>query len=515
MERFLKRHEGRIRGIITGFDRILFKGSLRSISSARMMQIYLFSQHILYKDFGQWAQGLSDRIKEHARAYAEKHHRPYEHIDSPSVSKEEIALGIAERDRIKQGLVCVLGCVELSRSFKVGPNRETKRLELRTHDRPCLHVYFYWIDRDFGLMHVRLQTWLPFTIQVCLNGWEWLARRLDQADIAYEKRDNCFARIDDLPRAQAMMDRLMVRKWAPWLNALAKRVNPWLDPRHNLDLRSYYWTMRESEYATDVMFKDASSLREIYPAFIAHAIHNFTARDVLRFLQKHLTVLFKGEARTDLKTRVEGTRIKHWVDENSIKMYDKQGCVLRIETTINNPRRWRVWRRTTRKGKRCMAWIQMRRGLADIERRARLCRNANERYLEALAVVGETLPSHKVLDPISKRLCREGRSYRPLHPISPSDSKLLRIISSGEFLLHHFRNKDLRRQLYPKADENPLSRRQASGRISRLLRLLRAHGLIAKVSRSHCYRITEKGHHAIATALRLREANVLELKLVA
>jgi hypothetical protein len=68
MERFLKRREGRIKGIIAGFDRILFKGSLRSISSRRMMQIYLFSQHILYKDFGKWAEKLSDRIKEHAKA---------------------------------------------------------------------------------------------------------------------------------------------------------------------------------------------------------------------------------------------------------------------------------------------------------------------------------------------------------------------------------------------------------------------------------------------------------------
>lgn len=515
MERFLKRHEGRIKGIIAGFDRILFKGSLRSISSRRMMQIYLFSQHILYKDFGNWAKKLSDRIKEHAKAYAEEHNRPYQYLQSPNISKEDVARQIAQKDKIQHGLVCVLGCVEPSRSFKVGPNRKTKQLELRAAERPCLHVYFYWIDREFGLMHVRLQTWLPFTIQVCLNGWEWLAHRLDKAAIGYEKRDNCFAHIEDLPRAQKMMDSLISRKWVPWLNALAKRVNPWLAPQYNLDFRSYYWSMRESEYATDVIFKDATSLHAIYPALIAHAIHSFTAKDVLRFLQKRLTLLFQGEVRSDLKTRVEGTRIKHWVDENSIKMYDKQGCVLRIETTINNPRRWRVWRRTTRKGKRCMAWIQMRRGLADIARRAQLCRNANERYLEALSVVGEVLPSHKVLDPISKRLCRHGRSYRPLHPISPDDAKLFRVICSGEFLLHDFRNKDLRRQLYPQADKTPVFRRQASGRISRLLRLLRAHGLIAKVSKSQCYRITEKGHSTMAMALKLRQSNVLELKLAA
>lgn len=515
MERFLNRHQGRIKGIVAGFDRILFKGSLRSISSQRTMEVWLSSRHILLKDFTQLAIKLSGRIKQHAQAYAEAQGRPYQYLTSPNISKEEVARNLVEKDKIQKGLVCVLGCVEPSRSFKVGPNRKKKKLELRAVDRPCLHIYFYYLDREFGLMHVRLQSWLPFTIQVCLNGWEYLARRLDKAGIGYEKRDNCFAHIDDLTKAQEMMDRLLSRKWARWLNLLARRVNPWLDPKHDLSLRSYYWSMRESEYATDVIFSDAASLHAIYPALLAHAIHHFSAQDVMRFLQKRLHSQFNGEIRTDFRTRVEGARIKHWVDENSIKMYDKQGCVLRIETTINNPRRWQVRRPTTRKGKRCMAWIPMRRGIVDIVRRADLCRRANERYLEALSVVGEVFASHKLLDPISKRLCHKGRSFRPLHPTSPDDARLFRAVCRGEFLLHHFRNKDLRQKLFPLADRNHLARRQAAGRISRLLRLLREHGLIAKVPKSNCYRITAKGHKVMAMSLKLREFNLLELKLAA
>lgn len=515
MERFLNRHQGRIKGMITGFDRILFKGSLRSISSQRTMEVWLLSRHILLKDFTRLAMKLSDRIKQHAQAYAEAQGRPYQYLASPTISKEDVARTLAEKDKIEKGLVCVLGCVEPSRSFKVGPNRGKKKLELRAVDRPCLHIYFYYLDREFGLMHVRLQTWLPFTIQVCLNGWEYLARRLDQTGIGYEKRDNCFAHIDDMAGAQNMMDRLLSRKWARWLNLLARRVNPWLDPKHDLSLRSYYWSMRESEYAADVIFRDSASLHEIYPALLAHAIHHFSAQDVMRFLQKRLHSQFNGEVRTDVKTRVEGARIKHWVDENSIKMYDKQGCVLRIETTINNPRRWQVRRPTTRKGKRCMAWIPMRRGIVDIVRRADLCRRANERYLEALSVVGEVSPCHKLLDPISKRLCRKGRSFRPLHPTSPDDAKFFQVICRGEFLLHHFRNKDLRQKLFPHSDANRLARRQTSARISRLLQLLRAHRLIAKVPKSSCYRITAKGHKVMAMSLKLRETSLLELKLAA
>src|SRR5436190_23975641 len=113
------------------------------------------------------------------------------------------------------------------------------------------------MDRDFGLMHIRLQTWLPFDIQICLNGREYLARQMARAGIGFEQRDNCFARIDDLPRAQRMMRRLEERKWAGLLGALARRVNPL--PRR-LNLFGYYWTVRESEYATDILFRDAASL---------------------------------------------------------------------------------------------------------------------------------------------------------------------------------------------------------------------------------------------------------------
>jgi len=275
-------------------------------------------------------------------------------------------------------------------------------------------------------------------------------------------------------------------------------------------MHGYYWSIREGEYSTDVLFKNSESVKEIYPALLDHAIHHFDTKEVLRFLQRRFNIKSTGEVKSDLTVRVEGVRIKHWVDENSIKMYDKHGCVLRIETTINNPRRWNIRREVTRKGKRVMAWTPMRKGVADIRRRVELSRAANERYLDALSVVGEKLPACNLLDPVSKGIVRDGRSYRPLRPISPDDSRIFRAMSQGEFLLHPFRNKDLRPVLFPRSQEDPLLLRYSSARISRMLRLLRAHGLIAKISRTHSYRVTAKGQAVMAAANRIRESNVLD-----
>lgn len=506
MERFLERHKSHVIGVLSGFDRLLFRGSLRSISYLSGMNKFLSIHSILYKDFGRFAEHLSTRLKDRGKEVAEEAGRPWRYVESPKVSKEEIAREIMERDGVEDGLICVLSCVEPCQTFAIRKDRVTKHIELVPAKRKCSYLYFYLIDREFGFMHIRLQTWLPFSIQACMNARDYLARRMDQAGIGYEKLDNCFSRIDDLPQAQKMLDDLIHRKWARVLNRWAGRVNPWLAPENGLDLHGYYWTIRESEYATDVMFKDTRSLQEIYPRLVNHAIQEFGSDHVLRFLGRRTNSRFNGEVVSRLGRRVEGVRVKHWVEENSIKMYDKQGFILRIETTINNPRRFKVRRRATRQGRPTVAWIPMRKSIADTSRRAEISRAANERYLEALSVVDDSTVTHQVLDPVSRRVVRNGRPYRPLHPMTPEEAKVFRAILRGEFTIRGFENKDLRRHLCPGADEqDPIRRRRASGRVTRLLRLLRAHGLIRKVSGTRYYRVTDKGHRVMATALKIRE----------
>jgi hypothetical protein len=508
MERFLERHSRRVTGVLSGFDRILFRGTLRSISYLAGLQRFLSYHDILYKDFGGFAQGLSRRLKDRASQLIERSGRPYIYLESASQSKEMLAQDVARRDRVTEGLICVLGCVEPCQSFSIRKDARTKTLMLVPAKRKCLHYYFYYLDREFGLMHVRLESWLPFSIQVYVNGREYLARRLEKAGVGFEKRDNCFTRVADVPRAQTMLDSLVSRRWERFLNAMARRVNPLLDADSGLELHGYYWTIRQSEVATDVMFRDAAALGEIYPQLVRHAIEQFRCKEVLRFLGRHLTKAKTEEVTSELRELVEGVRIKHRVGENAIKMYDKQASVLRIETTINNPRPFRAAREMIREGRPCLKWLPMRKGLADMARRVEISRAANQRYLEALAVVGEPAPTRKVLDPLSKRVQKQGRPYRALRPIAPGDNDLFAAVMRGEHLLEGFRNRDIREAIAPGVRPRSARGRSVAGRVTRYLRLLRAHGLIRKVPRTQRYRITPKGHHAMTTALKLRELDI-------
>lgn len=510
MEAFIQRHQKDVIGVLEGFDRLLFRGTLRSISYAEGLDRFLTVARVRYRDFGVFAQGLSERLKDHAQEVAAKAGRPYTYLTASGQSKEDLARSIAEREGITEGLVCILSSVEPCMSFSIRRDGQGG-FRFRSEQRKCLHLYYYYLDRDFGLMHVRLATWLPFGIQVCLNGRQYLARRMAQAGIGFEQRDNCFVRIDDLPRAQQMLQQLETRKWERLLGVLVRRVNPLLGGSKGLDLHPYYWSLRESEYATDILFKDASTLARIYPALLDHAIKRFDSKDVLRFLGRRVTRAFAGEASASYLERREGVRVKHWAHENSIKMYDKHGSVLRIETTINNPRRFKVRRITVWKQVRRMRWMPMRHGVADLDRRVQISRAANQRYLEALAVVDVPAPARTLLDAVSRPVIRHERPYRPLRPVSRSDAAVFAAVLSGQFLLKGFTNRDLRQRLEPEKSFDPQERRRASGRITRWLRLLRAHALIRKIGGTRYYRVTTKGQRVMTAALKLREADVAKL----
>ncbi len=511
MESFIQRHQENVIGVLSGLDRVLFRGTLRSISYGDGLDRFLGAVGVKYKDFGTFAQGLSERLKKHAEAMAQAAGRPFLYLSNSRRSKEEVAEAIARRDGMTQGLVCVLRCVEPCMSFSIRRNAQGE-FRFFAQERKCLHLYFYYLDREFGLMHVRLATWLPFGIQVCLNGREHLARQMERAGIGFEQRDNCFVRIDDLPRAQRMMQDLERRGWDRLLDAWARRVNPLIARASGLDLYGYYWSIRESEYATDVMFKDAAALQQVYPGLVDHAIKRFDSENVLRFLSRRTTLRrFQGEVSSSLLERAEGIRVKHWAEENSIKMYDKQGSVLRIETTLNNVRRFKVRRMTEWNGVRRMRWIPMRFGLADLDRRVEISRAANERYLEALAIVEVSSPARELLDEVSRRVVKQGRPYRALRPVSREESRVFAATLNGRFLVRGFTNRELRESLGQPQPHSPDERCRQSGQMTRLLRLLRAHGLIRKVSGTRYYRVTSRGQRIMTTAMKLRDANVAKL----
>jgi hypothetical protein len=436
-------------------------------------------------------------------------------IASPKTRKDEYAQNIALDDDIQDGLICVLTCVEPCKSYEIYRNRHRKMLELKPRIRKCKFLYHYWIDARFGFMSARIQTWFPFSIQVCINGREWLSRRMDESGMRYDRYENGFPRIEDFVKAQTIMDRMHRINWPRMLDAVARRLNP----KHGQMFRglgmSYYWSAFQTEWATDMAFTSSDALAKIYPQLVRGAIATFDSRDVMRFLGKRPDKRYQGEVVSDYRDRPEGVRVKHQAFGNSIKVYDKGGSLLRIETTINHPGAFQSYRSSESDPGGPKSWRPMRKGVADMHRRAEVSQQSNDRYADALASLDTSTPIGQLAAKVCRPVRKNGTRYRALRPWSEQDQKLLESISDGQLAVAGFCNRDLARQLYPPADGDPSERRRIASKVSYRLRILRAHGLIRKSPGRRRYHVTTKGREIITALSRSQHITLQQLNATA
>ena len=281
--------------------------------------------------------------------------------------------------------------------------------------------------------------------------------------------------------------------------------------------RPYYWSVETAEYATDFAFGTAADLQRVYPLLVRHACQTLKGSDVLRFMGYRVRQDGKprqdlaGEVTTRIKELVEGTCVKHHLLGNLLKMYDKFAEVLRLEALLRNVRDFKVYRTTENKPDGPMSYLRLRQGVADLHQRAEVSRKITERYAESLATVEEKTPLAELVDDLGQRQQWKGRAVRALNPLAAQDVKLLEAVSRGEFLIAGFRNRDIRALLFGQASSDAAEGRRQSGQVTRRFQLLRGHGIIVKIAKTHRYQLTEKGRNCLSALLAARQANTKQL----
>ncbi len=483
---FLRKHQDKISGVLSCFDRVILRGHL-PLSYPRGVEGFLYQQKVPLKEFKDYAPRIAERIKAHVKGLVLAAGAPFRHLPSKE-PMEKLARGMVAEKNLRQGIVCGFSQLEVCRTFRLEWSEKLRRLHLRKDYRKCTVLYVFLLHAELGLIHVKIETWLPLTMQVYVNGHDFVAKKLDKLGVKYTLHDNAFLWVADLKAAQGCADRFVKLAWPKLLGRLARQFNPLLG--RELRWQEYYWSMNQAEHATDVLFKNVAALAGLYPRLVEHARMCFTAEDVLKFLGR------RGR-------RFEGVRIKHQMKSNKIKMYDKAGRVLRIETTINDPYEFRVWRRRAQ-GRDC-GWQPLRKGVAWLWRYAEVSRSANSNYLAALLAVDDDSAARKLLDRATKPAELNGRRKRALQPLSPADQQLFLAVMRGEHRLRGFRNSDLTPLLYPVLTEDRAERRRRCGRVTRLIQLLRAHRLLARIPRTRRYRITPAGERLMGAAIKAKE----------
>lgn len=530
MREFLHRHASFVMGCLSGFDRLLLRGTIRMLASVSGLGAYLHLSGVKLKRADAWAQEVTRVVRESGQAVMRARGREVRYVGKSSTDKESIARQIASRDGIESGPVCLIESVEPFMGFQIYRCRAEKLLKLIARSRCCIHQYHYWIDEELGWMHTRTCTWLPLGARVCVNGREWLCRTLERRGIGFARRDNCLAWVSDAAAAQRALDEQVRTDWPKLLGERMRRSNPRLMDLLKLEGEpmEHYWSMEQSEWASDVMFKDAASLSRVYPKLLRGGMLGLGSVDVLRFLGSKISPSgvipprLESQVTSSLKGRPQGMRIKHQVGSNSVKMYDKQGSVLRVETTINDAGKFKCWRGTEADPSK-KAHRKLRKGVCDARRRARISQSCNNRYFAALASMECEQTLAELLLPLGRPVTAGGKRHRGLRVMSEPDLKLLETVGRGEWMVNGFRNADVRGAMFDDADEGESTgeperrprRRRRSAWVSRQLGLLRAHGVVHRVRGTHRWKLTARGRRIITLLLLSKSASSKQISQLA
>lgn len=493
-----EKYEDELHGVLYCYDRLLISGHLQPLAYAKGMTKYLYQQGIRIFDFPQFAQPLRDMVRANAEQIAQEKGLEIEFIRKQGAfRKEERVQEIIEARGGHPGLVHIFSAMEQCPSYQPWHDKESHNTYLNPKSSKCLHYYFYFIDPELGLCHLRVPTWVPFRLQFYFNGHNWLAAALKEKEIAFELVDNAFVQLADFEQANELVDQFDIEQLQHKLDRWAEQYCPVVG---HLKLQ-YHWSISQAEIATDLVFKEQETLQQIYPHLLETLVHTVKPDDIATFLgRKAVHGRYQGEMGNRFKVRLEGSRIKHRMGPVSIKMYDKFKLILRIETTVDDVSFFYHYRHVQhRDGTTSPKWAPMKKTIYSLPALLEVAITANDRYLKFVSAIETPEIGVQKLHLLAETQADEHHRYKGFNLLTEEDTSLFRLLLRGEFTISGFANKDLRRLLPAKN----------SGQITRLLKRLRMHGVIKRVRNRYKYYLTNFGRHVTTMALKLREMVII------
>ena len=498
---FETKYKDDILGINSTFDRVIVTGSITPISYEKGLSQFLYINRILLKEFQSYASELARVLKEYAKGLSDIANVPYIYLNNSKTRKEQVVKKIIKERGSHPGLVAILSGLEVCKSFDIHKNKKTHKLELVSRLRKCLHIYYYFIDEQLGLCYFRLQTFFPFRIQIYFNGRELLANKLDQAGIIYQKDDNCFTWLSDFDKAQELADDLKSTHLHTLFDKWAEEYVPILPALRKKWYLSYHWSIRQIEYARDIIFHSQDRLDEIYRQLLQYLTLSTMPEDIMSFLGKKLSGSQGGKIETSTKKTYLGYRVKHKNRAIIIKIYNKAGNVLRIEVTINDLSQFKVYRDVNKKdGQIVKELATLKKSIHSLGHVVHIGKAAIDRYMDFLSKMEDNSKGVKELRGITERKTENNKNYKAFNPLSTEDSTIFQTLLKGSFITNGFSNKDIRLVLSERLENLNWN----TAKVSRLIKRLRIFGLVKKLHNSYRYFLTSNGKLLLAIAVKLK-----------
>jgi hypothetical protein len=492
----VERYADRLHGVLSCYDRMVMTGTLPGACYAQGMTAFLSGKGIRIFDYARFAEPLRDAIRARAQELAEAAGIQIEHISKAHIRKEDVVAKVLARRGADPGLVHVISAMEACQSYKPWHDKASGKTFLKPDTGKCLHYYFYFIDPVVGLCYLRVPTWCPFRLQFYCNGHGWLAQKLKAKRIDFTLEDNALVRIQNWEAAQKLADSFKPEQLHRVLDRYARQCCP---VQKTFGQR-YHWSLMQVEYATDLVFRSRETLAPLYEQLSRQSVLAVKAEQVASFLGKKITPQLAQEIGSRFATRIEGTCIKHRLGKAQVKMYDKFGLVLRIETTVNDVSFFKHHRKVEhRAGRSTRELAPLKKSIYSLIDLREILLGCNRRYLEFLSALEDHSAGLRALNRLTEEHREGDRPIKGLNFFKRTEQQLLRALQRPEFNIHGVRRADLI-GLLPAFSPAALSRQ---------LRRLLSIGVIKRVTGTYRYYLTRLGRAAIAAACSITELRIV------
>jgi len=419
---------------------------------------------------------IHDRFVTAVQQFATRHEIPLVSFESGD-DKDAVAARHRAQFIRPEGVVFVGVAQEKMRSFKAhkrsGPGTKVG-FDFSRQPVAVNHYYFYVHDRDWGPAFLKIGTYLPYPVKLCLNGHEWVKQRLRRARIRFESLDNGFLSCAEPAALQAACDALGPADVQAFFDRWSHQL-PWPltaeDRAAGYDHRLTIWQL---EVSLTHVFDRPVQGRHFFEAVIRENL-DLGRPDRVRLLFPLRLTRATPPPPFGYRTRVitDGVQPSLHVEYKSshIKQYFKEQHALRTETTINNPKDFYVAKR-----------------VANLTHLRDLGQQVNRKLLEVERVSHECVLTQDALDRLQRPTVEGGQRVSALRFGDPRVMALLQAVTGFTHLPHGFRNRDLRPHV-----EALLGRPYSAAQMTYDLRRLRLKGLIHRIPDTHRYTATTYG----------------------
>lgn len=463
----------------SSFDRVLFRGYMTNLFFNG--QVIRLLRNMGFKDHSNGVlKLLTEQLNSHIKKEAEclninihwwgtnekeKYHSKIDFVETQYSNQLKAV-------NKKSKLICIIKAVENIGTFA---NKEirTKSGKMFTKMYSChkfvSQYYIYIHDKDLGLCYLKISSYLPFVCEFYMNGHNYLKQQFDLYQADYKMQDNSFIAVSDLD----LLEKL-VKEFQP--SIALNRIDHWMNIFFRFDkgrnhtcskLLKHQWYCYQTEISTNIIFKSPKFAKGLFQ----------------RVLQKHhtiglpdrLTEIFGLSKPYHTSKTVQHTYsvqacIKHWLEKNSIKGYNKGDCLLRVETTINNPG---------------LPGLKLKKPACNLQAYYWYGLGCNSRYLTTLLDVdiqSLSTQTHQKYQQVV--VTKTGKKVAAPDLRNVEQLALLEVLLNSNNYAFGFRNRDLRVKL---------GKSWKTAKVAYEMRKLRERGAIKKKQNTHYYQLTQEG----------------------